>query len=417
METTKVTKFTPYQIENLKAGAERYVVWEEGGLGLRITPKGRKTWITTYRHRGKSRMMSHGRYPSISIAKARTLHTKALEDAEKGADPAADLKASRTKERTAVTFGDLADEYINHRDTLGKRSRAEQKRIIDSELLPAWKTWKLRQIERRDVVRLLDGIVDRGAPIMANRTKSLILTLFKFGVDRGHLDDLPFSYLKTPVREDDDRIRKRALTDDEIKTFWHKVDQIDATPAVRGALKLLLLTGVRRGELAKAKKSDVDMESQTWTIPPANSKNGTGYTVPLSDPAAGSMEELIKMAGDSGYVLPSPIGDKPITERALTRALNRSQGLFRFESPFVVHDLRRTVVSGLGRVLDSKGQQISVVVKDHCVNHLRPKMERTYDTHDYADEMREAMTAWGNHVLAIAQGRKPKVISIQKRTG
>lgn len=397
-------KFTRFQIDALRPKAERYIVWEDGGLGVRVTPKGRKTWITMYRHKGKSRMMSHGRFPGISLAKARTLHTTALEAVDHGEDPAADLKAHRSKERDAPTFGDLADEYINHRETRQRRSWREQKRVIDSELLPAWKTWKLKEIERRHVVALLDAIVDRGAPVMANRTKSQILTMFKFAVDRGLLDDLPFYYLKKPGGNESER--QRVLSDDEIKTFWNKLDEIKAKPAIKKAFRVLLLTGARRGELVKAKKSDIDLQKAEWRIPAENSKNGNGYTVPLSAPVLELMGELLKLADESDYLLPSPIGDKPITERSLTRALSRAQSVIGLAEPFVVHDLRRTVVSGLGRVRDRRGNLISDVVKDHVINHLRPKMERTYDKHDYSAEKREALEMWASHVQSIVTDRK-----------
>ena len=104
----------------------------------------------------------------------------------------------------------------------------------------------------------------------------------------------------------------------------------------------------------------------------------------------------------SAYLLP----DRPITGRALTVALSRSQDVFGLDQPFVVHDLRRTAMTGPGRVRDGRGNPVSDVGKGHILNHLRPKMERAYDHHDYRDEIRHALELWANHIQSLTTGGK-----------
>jgi integrase len=300
-------KFTPFKIDSLKPKDARYTLFEDSGLGIRVGTTARKTWVTMYRKDSKQRMMSHGRYPDIKLARARLLHTAAMKKVDEGKDPAPDLVAQREGERNAETFASLADEYLNHRDTKKKRSWREEKRNIENELLLQWGNRKLKDINRRDVVRLLDAIVDRGSPIMANRTKSLILTMFKFAVDRGLLDDLPFHYIRKPGGDEPER--DRVLSDDEIRVFWTRLDDIDTmTPIFKTGLRVLLLTAARRGELVKARVSDID--DGIWSIPAEHSKNKYAHSIPLSDMAADLMAELVHNANEheSEYLLPSPIG-------------------------------------------------------------------------------------------------------------
>jgi hypothetical protein len=86
--------------------------------------------------------------------------------------------------------------------------------------------------------------------------------------------------------------------------------------------------------------------------------------------------------------------------------------VFEFNEPFVVHDLRRTAMTGLGRVRDGRGNPVPDVVKDHVLNHLRPKMERVYDRHSYMDEMRQALQLWANHIQGLITGGK--VVPLRK---
>lgn len=131
-------KFTPFKIDSLKPKEKRYTLFEDSGLGIRVGTTGRVTWVSMYRKDNKQRMMSHGRYPGIKLARARVLHTAAMKKLDEGIDPAPDLIAQREGERNAETFAGLAHEYLNHRDTLKKRSWPEERRNIENELIPQW---------------------------------------------------------------------------------------------------------------------------------------------------------------------------------------------------------------------------------------------------------------------------------------
>jgi len=414
-------KFTDTGIRNLKPKTERYVVWKDGGdgLGLRVTPQGRKTWVTMYRFQGKARMMTHGIYPTISLKRAGQLHADALAklDLDPPVDPGAEKVAERKAERAAETVADLIDEYIERHAKAKKRSWAEDQRMLDKDVKPAWGKRKAKNVTRRDVIRLLDGIADRGAPVAANRTYAVLSKMFRFAVRRGILETSPVFEIDRPGGEE--APRARALDADEIRTVWQALDRPDsdehpirATLPLKLALKLLLVTAQRRGELAQARRDEFDLERGAWLIPAEHSKNGAAHAVPLTPLAVKLVRKLMECAGDSAYLLPSPRAndenDIPITERAITRAVSNNRAAFGIPH-WTPHDLRRTATTMMKRRTGETWERV--------LNHLPEKLHRTYDVHDpwaYFDEKRTALQAWEARLVAILEGREAKVLPMAR---
>ncbi len=165
-------RYTDKGLAALKPKAERYEVWEDGrtGLGVRVSPKGRKSWVYMYRFNGTLRRMCFGTYPAVGLASARVKHANAKELLTKGTDPGAQQIERKRAERDAETVSDIAEEYLEKWARPRKRSAGEDERILRKDVLPAWGAKKAKEIRRRDVILLLDKIVERGAPIGANRT-------------------------------------------------------------------------------------------------------------------------------------------------------------------------------------------------------------------------------------------------------
>ncbi|MCZ6858995.1 MAG: integrase arm-type DNA-binding domain-containing protein, partial [Alphaproteobacteria bacterium] len=329
-------RFTDRGIAAIKPKAERYEVWEDGrtGLGVRVSPKGRKSWVYMYRFNGKARRMGIGTYPAIGLAKARVMHAGAKEILAKGADPGTQQTERKRAERSAETVFDLADEYLEKWARPRKRSAAEDERMLNKDVLPAWGMRKAKSITRRDVILLLDGIVERGSPIQANRTLAVVRRMFNFAISRDILDTTPVAMVKAPAKENQ---RDRVLSADEIKTFWNGLAAAPMTQAVRLALKLELVTAQRKGELVGAALSEFDFDEGVWTIPAGRAKNGIAHRVPLSPLTLELIEEARAVARqaeiarvkrrpgteprESEWLFPSPHGDEPIKPRAVNFAL------------------------------------------------------------------------------------------------
>ncbi len=259
-------KLTVRGLDALKPKAERYEVWEDGrtGLGVRVSPAGRKSWVFMYRFNGKARRMGLGTYPAVGLASARVKHAKAKELLTKGDDPCALHVEKRRAERQAETVADLAAEYLEKWAKPRKRSAAEDERILNKDVLPAWGKRKAKDIRRRDVILLLDEIVERGSPMQANRTLAVVRRMFNFGISRDILDATPVAMVRAPAKENQ---RERVLAPEEIRVFWNGLDKAPMSPAIKLALKLELVTGQRKGELVGAALPEFDFEENVWTIP------------------------------------------------------------------------------------------------------------------------------------------------------
>ncbi|MEE8055527.1 MAG: Arm DNA-binding domain-containing protein, partial [Gammaproteobacteria bacterium] len=169
-------KFTDSKLKSLKPRKARYEVFEDGrpGFGLRVSPQSTKTFIFLYRYHGRPRRMSLGRYLSLSLADAHLKHSEAVTKLEKDIDPADQLAEERDTLRKAPTVKQLVQEYLETYARRYKKTWVEDQRMLYKDVIPRWGQLRARDITRRDVIRLLDDIVARGAPVKSNRTKAVV---------------------------------------------------------------------------------------------------------------------------------------------------------------------------------------------------------------------------------------------------
>ena len=395
-------KLTDRQIKNLKPQADRYEVFEDRGFGIRVAPTGRKTFIFFYRMPGESkkRRLTIGTYPTMPLAEAHRKYAEAREMVTQGVDPGSKTVAERAEERKAPSLATLADEYLEKWAKPRKRSWREDKRILEKDILPIWGSRKAKDITRRDVIRLLDGIVDRGAGIMANRTLATIRKMFNFAVSRDIVSISPCLSVRAPAPEQQ---RDRVLTTDEIRALWHGLEGAKMAEGTKLALKLQLVTGQRKAEIVTATWDEIDLTDKWWTIPPEKAKNKMAHRVPLSSLAMELLQAAKALTGDSTWLFPSPRAGKHITPEAVDHALRRP-GLEALGFSFVPHDLRRTAASLM------TGMGISRLVVSKILNHVERGITAVYDRHSYDKEKRQALEAWGLKLKTIVEGMETNVI-------
>ena len=400
-------RMTDVGIRKLKPKAERYEEWEDGrtGLGVRVTPKGRKTFVFMYWRDGRARRMTLGVYGKgpgkISLSDANVKRAEARRALDEGRDPGADTVEANRAERDAETVADLVEMYLEKWARPNKRSADEDARILRKDVIPIIGDRKAASITRRDIIALLDKIVARGAPVGANRTLAIVRRVFSWAVERDILGATPCVSVKAPSKETS---RDRALTDPEIKTFWHGLPKANMTKAVRLVLKFQLATGQRRGEVVAAEWSEFDREANNWTIPAEKAKNAVLHIVPLSPIAVELLEAIAAIAPEvepnddpSRFLFPSPIGDKSITPRAVTRALKKNLALIGVKN-VTPHDLRRTAATSMAAL----GVDRTVLAK--VLNHADSSVTGRYDRHAYAAEKRAALERWGRKLEEIVSG-------------
>jgi integrase len=397
-------RLTDFQIKNLKPQAERYEVWEgKTGFGVRVTSRGNKSFVFMYRFGGKAKRLTLGTYPKMSLADAHQAHAEARKKLEQGIDPGAEAVTEREEERRAPTVATLSEQYLEKWAKPRKRSWREDERILKKDVLPEWGKRKARQITRRDVIRLLDDIVDRGASIMANRTLAVIRKMFNFAVSRDIVPVSPCLSVRAPAPE---QRRDRVLTTDEIRALWHGLEGAKMmAEGTKLALKLQLTTGQRKAEIVSARWDEIDFNDGGgwWTIPPEKSKNKMAHRVPLSPLALELLQAAKNLTGDSPWVFPSPQTDRHITPEAVDHALRRP-GLEALGFTFVPHDLRRTAASHM------TGMGISRLVVSKLLNHVERGVTAVYDRHSYDREKRQALEAWARKLQSIVEGTESNVV-------
>ncbi len=255
--------FTNQSLSALKPKAQRYEAQEPGGLGVRIAPSGHKSFFFRYRFQRRPRRMALGSFPELSLKEARERRDDARKLLHKGVDPGEQAIQKRMHEIEAGTVAELIDEYISKWAKRHKKSWKEDERILKKEALPRWGNRKAKEITRRDVIRLLDRIVDRGSPTSANLTFEIIRRMFRFAVEQDIIEVTPCYAVRPPSKNNK---RDRVLSDNEIRLFWSNADKTDAGRSIQLALKLQLVTAQRRGEIAAAEWAEIDMESAWWTL-------------------------------------------------------------------------------------------------------------------------------------------------------
>jgi integrase len=362
------------------------------GLYLTVQPSGKKSWAFRYRHKGLSRKLTIGPYPEISLGEARTLASEARIKVARGGDPAANKRVAREAaldERRAEQdkIESVAERYVERHAKPNNRTWKETERLLKKHIAAAWRDRRLGDIKRRDVHDLLDGIVAEGKPSLANAVFSTFRGLCSWAVQRDIIPTSPCQGVKAPTAKPE---RERVLNDDEFRLIWNACDRLGWPYGP--ITKLLAITGQRLSEVSKARWDEFDLEAGIWVLPSYRVKNGVEHTVPLSETAVHILKSLPRIASDEDLVF---TGDGKSPPGGFNRAKRRFDELAPLPHPWVFHDLRRTVASGMARL----GQPVHVVeaVLNHRSGAIRG-VARVYNRHDYAAEKRAALEAWSRHV-------------------
>jgi integrase len=373
------------------------------GLYLIAQPSGAKGWAVRYRHQGVPRKLTLGGYPALGLKDARELGAKALRAVAEGRDPAREKIAARAAKADSVDR--VVEEFLERHVRRSNRPRTAQEteRLLRRHVLPRWRGRMVHEITRRDVLEILDRVVDGGAPIAANRVLAAVRKLLNWAVARDILQSSPCAGVKPPAAE---RARDRVLSDDELRLVWQAADKMGGTfgPLV----KLLALTGQRRDEVAGLRHGELDLDARLWTLPPARTKNNQPHEVPLSAAALAVLESAPRVTG-SPFVFTTNGGASPAS--GYSKGKRRLDALLPANMPpWRLHDLRRTCASGMARL------GINLPVIEKVLNHASGSFAGivgVYQRHSFADEKREALEAWGRHVESLVSGKSAKVVRLR----
>lgn len=384
-------KINALTIARLKPAEKPYVVWDtvQRGLAIRIRPTGARAWKAIYNRHGRTRWLHLGDANAIGLADARQLAAEAMLAVARGADPAADKVAQRSR----GTFEELAARYVTEYAQKRNKSWRQAERLVQKDLLPYWGKLQVASISRTDVKSLMAR--NSSKPILANQVLAAASAIFSWAIREELLTVNPC----TSIERNETKSRERVLTDSEIPQFWTLFDQAGVAGT---ALKVILLSGQRPGEVSHMRYEHIS--DGWWTMPgqpvPAvnwpGTKNGQSHRVWLPAPVQALIAELGD--GATGPVFPN-VGQ-------LNRQLRDIIGNLPHATP---HDLRRTfgtTVTGVGFGREAM---------DRIMNHKEASVGDVYDRADYGPEMKRVMEAVATHIMALASGRPVEGNVVQLR--
>jgi len=398
---------TDLQIKRLASREKRYEVVDAKGLYIRVEPTGSKTWIFRYVFNDSRKRLSLGSYPGISLAQARTKHGEAIKDLQCRIDPGMKAQEAKRRLKAEPTINEMIEEQWKF-ELSEKKSGPETLRLLKKDVLPAWGNRKARTIKRRDIVLLLDEIRER-APITANRVHGALSRFFNFCAERGVIEDSPCTRIRKPREHG----RNRVLTDEEVRLFWQATNlenaAIDMYRVTKLALRLVLLTGQRPGEVAGMRWDEI--EGDLWTISARRMKGKETHQVPLTSMTLDILEEARAYSLGDFVFGSSHKENEPIRRQAITRAVSRHWSEMGIKEPFTPHDLRRTLrtrLAGLG-VMD--------VIAERILGHKLQGIMAVYNQYGYAKEKRQALERWEHdlcRILGIETRQQGKIIELRR---
>jgi integrase len=381
-------RLTELKVRKARTSGTASIIWDtvQRGLALRLQPTGGKSWYVVYSRQGRPRWLRLGNADAIALSDARTLAAEAMLAVARGHDPAAEKKT----ERGAGTFAELHQKYLDQHAKKHNKSWKQADALIRRFALPRWGKLQAASITRGDVKAMMARIE---APIVANQTLAAVSAVFTWGEREEIVAANPCKL----VARNATASRERVLAPSEVPLFWKALN--DVHPVDAAALKMILLTGQRPGEVAHMRREHI--KDGWWEMPgePVPSlgwpgtKNGNAHRVWIPQPA----QTLLAGIGNAGigYVFGGARGGAVSGLDDAMRTICSKLSIER-ATP---HDLRRThgsTVTALGFGRDAMNR---------IQNHKEGGITSVYDRHGYAEENQRIMEAVAARLMALAEGR------------
>lgn len=437
-------KLTARTVENLKAPALGQVEYFDEalpGFALRITDRGRKSWVLFYRvkdgpEKGKQRRLTLGEYPLLSLGDGRAAAQEALRGVARGGDPAKEKQEAKRGSQSAASYtvDEVAAVFLEEYAKPRKKSWTNDERLLRAYVSPVWGKRPITSITPADADALIDRIAKHGvpsdspkrkvtgAPVVANRVLSELKILFSWAAKkpRFQVSVSPVAQIQAPGRVNK---RQRYLDDGEIRLFWLACEAL-GYPFGTWA-QLVLLTCARRGMAAAMQWRDLDISGKIWRVPPELMKSGRELLIPLSGRALDIIENVPKLAG-SEFVFPASrwiktpdpskryIAGFAYAKRKLAAQMieiareEAADPEMSISIPhWTFHDLRRTATTHMG------GLRVPRHIRKLILDHAEGDVTAIYDRHEYLDERREALELWAGKIERLITPAEANVVPLR----
>lgn len=385
------------------------------GLTFTLSATGTAAWILRYSHGGKAKELTLGRYPDMSLAKAREIAGAKRVEIQQGVDVAAQKRHADQAAAQAWTFRRLAEDYFDKgAKKLAAGTTKNRAQQLRDYVYPKIGNLPAASVTPADIVGIVEATAGRSLHV-ARLVMVGIRMVFAHGIARHVVTANPCAHIRSEaiIGGAPDQRERVMLTDAEIGAVFKALPTMSRPNALM--VRILLATGARIGELVHAEWVHLDFERAEWDIPPEHSKTKKGFVIPLPPMVAGWFAELHAMAFGSRYVMPirtrfdGKEGDahmEPVTLNAALVTLAKKLG--KKCRRFTPHDLRSTCRSHLGAL------GVDVLIAERCLNHSLGGLVATYDKHDYLTERRRALELWAAKLASIENGEAFNVVQLRR---
>jgi len=386
---------TDVAIRNAAPKDKPYKISDGGGLYLSVQPSGGKLWRKKYRYNGREKSLSIGPYPRVTLAEARDAREAAMKVLERGEDPSFLKQEEKRRRATAAgnTFEATTNDWWKHKR--GGWSMKHAKAVmqtLEANIFPHLGKRPVSEITPPELLAVIRKIERRGSLEIASKVLQRCNSVFRFAIVTGIATYNPAAdlreVLKTPKRRN-----HPALKESELQEFLERFDAYDGHTLTKLALRLLILTFVRSGELRGAYWDEFNLKKGEWRIPAERMKMKDEHIVPLSTQSIALIEQLREINGHRELVFASLVNPrKPISGNALLYALYR----MGYHSRSTVHGFRQTAST----ILNENGFSPDAIERQ-LAHAERNKIRAAYNKAEYLPERRKMMQAWADYLESL----------------
>ncbi|WP_418320462.1 tyrosine-type recombinase/integrase [Piscinibacter sakaiensis] len=390
---------TDIQVRKAEPKAKPVRLFDSGGLYIEVAPSGGKWWRLKYRHAGKEKRLSLGTYPDTTLKTARERRDQARKLIADGIDPSASRQAEKERVLREVEhdFETVARAWVKHQQ--GAWTDETKARVVDSLVADIFKpigAMPIKSIKARHVIAAIKAIEARGASDTAGRVLQRVRAVFRFAVVHEYIETNPVQdLLRAELLRPRPVTHRAALPQQELTEFLAKLAAYDGYPGTLNALRLLMLTAVRPGELRGARWAEFDLQGAQWRIPAERMKMRTEHLVPLSRQALAVLATTRELSGNDSLVFPSPYyPGKPISENTLNSALAR-MGYKGIATAHGFRALFSTVANEFGHSPDVIERQLAHIERNavraayHRSSYLKDRAVLMQWWADYLDQRQD----------------------------
>jgi integrase len=399
-------KLTDAKLRNLSTPGKHF---DGAGLYLEITAAGGRYWRMKYRHGGKEKRLALGVYPAVGLRDARDKATDAKRLMQDGQDPGALRKAEKVRGalESVNTLEAVTNAWLVHQtDRWEAQTEGAIRASLVANVFPALGDRALASIKPSEVMACIKVIEARGAGELASRVLQRIKAIYRWAVTHERIEVNPMvDLVPGEILKPREVIHRLMLPEAEIANFYRKLDTYDGDPTTVHALRLLMLTVTRPGELRGARWAEFDLGAALWTIPAERMKMRSEHKVPLPTQALEVLRSIQPLTGDSELVFPSPsYRSKPLSENTLNSAMAR----MGYKGIATAHGFR-----ALFSTVANENDKDADVIERQLAHIERNKVRAAYHRSAYTAERAKLMQWWADYLDTKRKGAA--IIPIGKR--